>query len=87
MGSLNNKEAHPMNHAEHIRAILDNREAAHHLNLSPKTLNNSRTSGLLCGVKAPPFKKLGKAVRYERAALDEWLAQFKEQTSTSENAA
>lgn len=81
------QEVLPVNELESNRAILDNREAAHHLNLSPKTLNNSRTTGLLCGVKAPPFKKLGKAVRYDRAALDEWLAQFKEQTSTSENAA
>lgn len=68
-------------------ALLTNTEAADHLRLSPRTLNNSRYTGLLAGVKAPPYRKMGKSVRYELSALDAWKAQFTEQTSTSESAA
>ncbi|WP_052480850.1 helix-turn-helix domain-containing protein [Gilvimarinus agarilyticus] len=68
-------------------ALLTNTEAADYLRLSPRTLNNSRYTGLLAGVKAPPYRKMGKAVRYEQSALDNWKAQFTEQTSTSESAA
>ena len=73
----------PMKLTTSIQTFLDNRQAADYLGFSPSTLNNSRYTGL----KAPPFRKLGKAIRYERAALDTWLSQFKPQTSTSENAA
>jgi predicted DNA-binding transcriptional regulator AlpA len=72
-----------LNLTELFDELLDNRAAARHLRLSPKTLNNSRSTGRLCGVRAPPFKKIGKSVRYERAALDDWLAQFKDQSSTA----
>lgn len=71
----------------HAPPLLDSKHAADYLGFSPSTLNNSRYNGLLGGVKSPPYRKLGKAIRYEQAALDQWLAQFKEQTSTSENAA
>jgi len=64
---------------------LDVKQAANYLGFSRSTLNNARYSGLLGGVKAPKFKKLGKSIRYERASLDAWLAQFQEQTSTSES--
>lgn len=67
--------------------LLTTPEAADYLGLSFRTLNNSRYTGLLAGVKAPPYRKLGKSVRYDKNALDKWLAQFKEQTSTSENVA
>ncbi|UTF60275.1 helix-turn-helix domain-containing protein [Gilvimarinus sp. DA14] len=68
-------------------ALLTTPEAAEYLRLSFRTLNNSRYTGLLAGVKAPPYRKMGKAVRYELSALDTWKAQFSEQTSTSESAA
>lgn len=64
---------------------LDPKQAAAYLGFSQSTLNNARYTGLLGGVRAPKFKKLGKSIRYERASLDTWLAQFKEQTSTSES--
>lgn len=67
--------------------LLNNNEAATYLGFSPATLNNSRYYGTLGGVKAPAYRKLGKAIRYEKATLDQWLAQFKPQNSTSENAA
>ncbi len=67
--------------------LFDNKQAANYLGFSPTTLNNSRYTGLLGGVKAPPYRKLGKSIRYEQFALDTWLSQFQEQTSTSDNVA
>ena len=64
---------------------FDSKQAAQYLGFSLSTLNNARYTGLLGGVRAPKFKKLGKSIRYERASLDAWLAQFQEQTSTSES--
>lgn len=63
---------------------LDSREAAQFLGFSLSTLNNARYTGLLGGVKAPAFSKIGKSVRYKKPTLENWLAQFQEQTSTSE---
>jgi hypothetical protein len=60
-------------------------QAAEYLGFSLSTLNNSRYSGLLGGVKSPPYIKLGKSIRYQRSTLDEWLSQFQEQNNTSQN--
>lgn len=73
-----------MKHAENIRKLLNTRQAADYLGFSPITINNSRYTGLLGGVTAPGFVKMGKSVFYKPSTLDDWLSQFKEQTSTSE---
>ncbi len=66
----------------------DTSSAAHYLGYtSPDTLRNARHTGKLAGVTAPRYRKIGSRVFYERAALDEWLAQFAEQTCTTGNAA
>lgn len=67
--------------------LLKTSEAAQHLGFSEKTLANSRYTGLLGGVKAPSYKKLGRTIRYEKTSLQQWLSQFKDQTSTSQNRA
>lgn len=51
----------------HGRGNLNTVEAAHHLKLSRTTLEKYRSIG--CG---PPFKKLGRAVRYTLEDLDSW---------------
>lgn len=66
---------------------LNSQQAAEYIGFSRSTLNNARYTGLLGGVAAPKFRKLGKSIRYEQSTLDAWLSQFKEQTSTSENVA
>ena len=64
--------------------LLDNYQSANFLGFSPATMRNSRYTGLLAGVPAPSFRKIGrKSVRYERATLTAWLAQFAECASTS----
>ena len=63
--------------------LLNTNEAAQYLGLQPSTLRNARSLGKLAGTSAPPYKKLGAIVRYEKSALDEWLDQFKNQTSSN----
>ncbi|VUD66363.1 hypothetical protein TDB9533_03570 [Thalassocella blandensis] len=70
-----------------MKKLLKNREAAAYLGFQHGTLSNSRTSGFLAGVKAPPYKKIGHTVRYDLDDLDAWLSQFDTQTNTSESAA
>ena len=76
-----------MNHTQLQSPMLDNQQAAEYIHLSPKSLSNARSTGVLCSVAAPPYIKLGRSVRYERAALDVWLSQFKSQRNTAEDAA
>ncbi len=64
-------------------ALFTTKEAAQFLGFKPSTLRNSRYIGRLAGVKAPAYKKIGSVCRYDRMVLDNWLAQFKEQTCTS----
>ncbi len=64
--------------------LIPEKKAAEYLGFAPVTLRNSRYTGMLAGVPAPRFRKLGtKTVRYERATLAAWLAQFGERANTS----
>lgn len=49
--------------------LLTPDEVATELKLAPQTLANLRHKG-----GGPPFVKVGRTVRYPRAALAEWLA-------------
>lgn len=49
--------------------VLDEREAAELLRVSEATLADLRRSG-----KGPPAARVGKAVRYSRAAVLSWVA-------------
>ena len=40
--------------------LLDNYQSANFLGFSPATMRNSRYTGLLAGVPAPSFRKLGR---------------------------
>ena len=58
---------------------LDTHESALYINLASNTLRGSRTSGILCGVASPTYRKLGRKVVYDRVVLDKWLSQFPNQ--------
>jgi excisionase family DNA binding protein len=58
---------------------LTTKEAAYYVRLSESSLEKKRVSG-----DGPEFLKVGKAVRYEQAALDAWM-QSDRRTSTSES--
>jgi predicted DNA-binding transcriptional regulator AlpA len=51
------------------RKFLTTKEAADRIRLSESALEKKRVNGT-----GPVFVKLGKSVRYEVAALDEWIA-------------
>jgi len=60
------------------RRYLNTAEAAHYLGLSESSLEKRRVAG-----NGPIFSRLGKCVRYERSALDEW-ARSDRRRSTAE---
>ncbi|MEX6504653.1 helix-turn-helix transcriptional regulator [Pseudomonas zhanjiangensis] len=61
-------------------SVFTTEEAAQYLRLSRQTLELLRLNG-----GGPRYAKLGRSVRYRRAALDEWLAA-NEQNHTAEGA-
>ena len=65
------------------KSRLNTHEGAFHISLASNTLRASRTSGVLCGVPAPAYRKIGRKVVYDRIILDEWLDQFANQSNTS----
>ena len=63
------------------RQLSNERQAAEHLNLSVRTLQQWRYRG--CG---PRYVKLGGAIRYRPEDLDAWLIE-RSRTSTAGGAA
>jgi len=49
--------------------LLTVRQVAQQLKLDPGTLNRWRANGF-----GPPFCRLGRRIRYRRAALEQWVA-------------
>ena len=52
---------------------LTSKEAAEHLGYKEYTLRRARIDGVLAGVKAPKYSKVGKTVRYQKSDLDSWV--------------
>lgn len=70
------------------KPLLNDKEAAEFLGYNHLTLKNSRHTGVLAGVEAPGFCKIGKrTVRYKFETLTRWLDQFEERTCTRPEAA
>lgn len=58
--------------------MLDTREAAARLHLSPRTLEGLRVRG-----EGPPFIKLGaRSVRYAKGDLEEWIASRRRRSTS-----
>lgn len=55
--------------ATQLGELLDEKQAAKHLTVSPGTLSVWRSTGRY----ALPFVKVGRMVRYKRSDLDAWL--------------
>jgi hypothetical protein len=54
-------------------ASYDTPKAAIYVGVSQASLEKSRISGLLIGVKAPPYRRAGRKTLYLRSDLDAWL--------------
>lgn len=52
---------------------FDSKQAAQYLCVSEISIRNSRITGLLGGIKAPSFRKIGRKVIYLKSDLDSWL--------------
>lgn len=56
---------------QHPAPLLDEQQAAQHLNVSPGTLSVWRSTGRY----SLPFVKVGRRVRYRLADLDAWIQE------------
>jgi excisionase family DNA binding protein len=67
-------------------SLLRHDEAARYLGVSPSHLRRARYTGeLFKGCEAPRYIKLGRAVRYKKSTLDEWLTNLREFGNTAEH--
>jgi excisionase family DNA binding protein len=60
------------------RKFLTTKEAADRVRLSESALEKKRVDGT-----GPVFVRLGRAVRYEVSALDEWIAAGRHKSTSS----
>jgi len=67
-----------------MKQLLSTNEFAKKFDYSAATIRNSRHTGSLAGVKAPPHIKIGKSVRYDVSAVNEWFAQFEQPTDSEQ---
>ena len=78
---MNQKDQY-INKLESEDLPLNTHEAALLLGYKSTTLKLSRVTGVLGGVQAPAFKKIGRKVVYSRTTLDQWLSQFELKLNT-----
>ena len=65
--------------------LYDSQAAGAYLgNFKEPTMRNSRTTGVLGGVQAPPHRKIGSKVLYEGRALKDWRSQFIERITAND---
>lgn len=63
-----------LKHADLLRAVLDEIEAAAYTGISISSLRKGRMNGKRDNyVEPPPYLKLGRRIGYLRADLDAWL--------------
>ncbi|OOF26044.1 DNA-binding protein [Salinivibrio proteolyticus] len=72
-------------HTEHIhKRAYTEQETAAYIGMSRSFLRQSRMEGhRLNRTEAPPFIKIGRAVRYLKEDLDNWLDQHRKQAHLS----
>lgn len=68
---------------EHYDPLLSDKEAAPVVGSTPNSLRQSRYTGLLFGVPAPKFIKLGRSIRYRFSELLAFRDSFPEIDSTT----
>ena len=69
-GAVNETGAHQSNPLASDSAYLTTSEAANYLRMSKQFLEIARHRG-----DGPPYIKLGRAVRYYRPSLDQWMLE------------
>jgi hypothetical protein len=67
------------------KEILNEFAAADYIGMSVSFLRCGRSKGRVGNhTAAPPYLKLGFSVRYERTALDEWLAALRRRSTADD---
>lgn len=61
------------------RTLLDTKQAARRVALSPRTLERFRVTG-----GGPEFVKMGHAVRYAVSKLDEWIEKCNRKSTSDD---
>lgn len=75
---VTNKHSAAGNRDHSDNVSLKNRQAAEYLGLSESSLRQDRMNGPRKGRMSPiPFYRLGRAIRYRKAELDEWLKKHR----------
>ena len=64
-------------------SVANTHECAGDLGFASSTIRMSRVTGILAGVPAPTYRKIGRKVVYDRVVLEEWLSQFANQANTA----
>ena len=64
-------------------SLANTHECADKLGFASSTIRMSRVTGLLAGVPAPTYRKIGRKVAYDHVILDQWLNQFANQPNTT----
>jgi len=64
--------------------LITEADAARYISMSRSYLANARSTGdLPSRTPAPPFIKLGKAIRYDLADLNKWIDQHRRKNGRS----
>ncbi|GAA6206547.1 hypothetical protein [Thalassotalea sp. SU-HH00458] len=59
--------------ASSLNQLLDEKQAALLLGTATPSLRKSRCTGVLFGIPAPQYLKLGRSIRYKTSVLNSWL--------------
>jgi len=77
----------PAAHPIEGEPLLTTRQAASVISTTEGALRMSRVRRRLFGREAPPWVRIGRAVRYRRRDLDQWLANAIEEHRPSQKRA
>ena len=73
------------NQSYNAQVPIDTHQAAKYLGFSYYPPRRSRSTGILAGVPAPKYLKMGDKVNYTLPWLDEWVDQFEPKNNTAQN--
>jgi len=65
-------------------ASFNNSDASTYMGVSPSSLEKSRETGLLLGVKSLRYRRAGKRVIYLKSDCDRWLEELPSFMNTAE---
>lgn len=80
---MTNQENQKLNEDSKL-VLLTEKEFSKNFNINQTSLRLSRQTGLLWGVAAPKYLKIGSRVRYRLCDIEDWFNQFEVVGNTSQ---